>query len=93
MNSITNKVEVIENKLNQLLSDYTHLKDEKKSLLQTIKELKEKIELQKKEIDFLQKSNKMSTIKTHLSDEADESKKMISELIREIDKCVAHLND
>ena len=75
MNSITNKVEVIENKLNQLLSDYTHLKDEKKSLLQTIKELKEKIELQKKEIDFLQKSNKMSTIKTHLSDEADESKK------------------
>jgi len=93
MNFITNKVEVIENKLNQLLSDYTHLKDEKKSLLQTIKELKEKIELQKKEIDFLQKSNKMSTIKTHLSDEADESKKMISELIREIDKCVAHLND
>ena len=92
MNFITNKVEVIENKLNQLLSDYTHLKDEKKSLLQTIKELKEKIELQKKEIDFLQKSNKMSTIKTHLSDEADESKKMISELIREIDKCVAHLN-
>ena len=93
MNFITIKVEVIENKLNQLLSDYTHLKDEKKSLLQTIKELKEKIELQKKEIDFLQKSNKMSTIKTHLSDEADESKKMISELIREIDKCVAHLND
>lgn len=93
MNSITNKVEVIENKLNQLLSNYTHLKDEKKHLVQTIEELKEKIKLQKKEIDFLQKSNKMSTIKTHLSDKADESKKMISELIREIDKCVAHLND
>ena len=93
MNSITNKVEVIKDKLNQLLSNYTHLKDEKKYLVQTIEELKEKIKLQEKEIDFLQKSNKMSTIKTHLSNEAGESRKMISELIREIDKCVAHLND
>ncbi len=92
MQSITSKFEVIKSKLKQLISKYAELKKEKNSLSLIIKDLENKINLQKEEINFLQKKNKMRIVKSHLSKNTHESKKMINELIKEIDKCVAHLN-
>ena len=62
-------------------------------LKQEIKNLKDIIEIQKVIIDKTEEKNKVHTIATVLENRKDNKAKLrINELVREIDKCIAHLN-
>lgn len=90
INDITEKVE-------ELLSAYSILKEENSNLKIENKELKSKIDEQVEVINGLQGQKSIEQIgqKIALSDNFDKSeiKQQINEFIKEIDKCVAMLNN
>jgi len=79
----------------QIMALCDGLKEEKKSLLTTNKELKQKVTQHEKEIDNIKtKYNTLKIAKTVSGTDNDvhETKLRVNKIVREIDKCIALLN-
>ena len=94
--SLNNLISNIENKLNNLLSSYKKEKLINSNLNQENANLISEIEKRNQEIDVLKDKIKiMSISKSVDASKGDirETKLKINEYIREIDKCIAQLNN
>ena len=94
--SLNNLINSIENKLNNLLSAYQKEKEINLNLSQENASLVSEIKQKSKEIDDLKdKVNLMSISKSVDVSKGDirQTKLKINEYIREIDKCIAQLNN
>ena len=94
--SLNNLINSIENKLNNLLSAYQKEKEINLNLSQENASLVSEIKQKSKEIDDLKDKIKLMSISKSVDvSKADirQTKLKINEYIREIDKCIAQLNN
>jgi peptidoglycan hydrolase CwlO-like protein len=88
-------IERLHNKLESLLANYQHLKEELNVSSQMVDELSKKLEVQNNTIQQLNEKNKVLKLSSSMQgDQGDNkaAKQKINELVREIDKCIALLN-
>ena len=93
LNKIISNIEI---KLKNLLSSYNKLKEINKSLNTEKENLASKIEMKNKEIDSLNDKIKIMSISKYVDaskGDIRQTKLKINEYIREIDKCIAQLNN
>lgn len=79
-----------------LVDKYHVLNAEKERLEQVVAQLQSEMEVLKKENAKLSTDNHYLTMARHFvpnSEKAAEAKKMISSLVRDIDKCISQLNE
>lgn len=79
-----------------LVDKYHVLNAEKERLEQVVAQLQSEMEVLKKENGKLSTDNHYLTMARHFvpnSEKAAEAKKMISSLVRDIDKCISQLNE
>ena len=79
-----------------LVDNYHVLNAEKERLEQVVAQLQSEMEVLKKENEKLSTDNHYLTMARHFvpnSEKAAEAKKMISSLVRDIDKCISQLNE
>jgi predicted nucleic acid-binding Zn-ribbon protein len=81
-------------KISQLKGLYEKEKENTSNLIETITGLNERIESLEAEIDTLKEANRRLKLATAFQSASDASgaKKIIDELVREIDRCVSLLN-
>ena len=94
--SLNNLISNIENKLNNLLSSYNKEKLINSNLNQENANLISEIEKRNQEIDVLKDKIKIMSISKSVDvskGDIRETKLKINEYIREIDKCIAQLNN
>ena len=94
--SLNNLISSIESKLNNLISSYQKVKSNNLSLKQENKNLLSEIDKKNNEINILKDRIKiMSISKSVDASKGDirQTKLKINEYIREIDKCIAQLNN
>ena len=94
--SLNNLINSIENKLNNLLSAYQKEKEINLNLSQENASLVSEIRQKSKEIDDLKDKIKLMSISKSVDvskGDIKETKLKINEYIREIDKCIAQLNN
>ena len=94
--SLNNLINSIENKLNNLLSAYKKEKEINLNLSQENASLVFEIKQKSKEIDDLKDKIKLMSISKSVDvskGDIKETKLKINEYIREIDKCIAQLNN
>ena len=94
--SLNNLINNIENKLNNLLSAYQKEKEINLNLSQENASLVSEIKQKSKEIDDLKDKIKLMSISKSVDvskGDIKETKLKINEYIREIDKCIAQLNN
>jgi hypothetical protein len=94
--SLNNLISSIESKLNNLISSYQIVKSNNLSLKQENKNLLSEIDKKNNEINILKDRIKiMSISKSVDASKGDirQTKLKINEYIREIDKCIAQLNN
>lgn len=96
MDDILPVVDGLETKVRKLSDAYIEGKTEIKKLKGELNELKETVENQKKTISDLEEKYKVVKLAKSISGENGESRELkykINELVREIDKCMALLNN
>lgn len=79
-----------------LVDKYHVLNAEKERLEQVVAQLQSEVDFLKKENEKLSTDNHYLTMARHFvpnSEKAAEAKKMISSLVRDIDKCISQLNE
>ena len=79
-----------------LVDKYHVLNAEKERLEQVVAQLQSEMEVLKKENEKLSTDHHYLTMARHFvpnSEKAAEAKKMISSLVRDIDKCISQLNE
>lgn len=79
-----------------LVDKYHVLNAEKERLEQVVAQLQSEMEVLKKENEKLSTDNHYLTMARYFvpnSEKAAEAKKMISSLVRDIDKCISQLNE
>jgi len=94
--SLNNLINNIENKLNNLLSAYQKEKEINLNLSQENESLVSEIRQKSKEIDDLKDKIKLMSISKSVDvskGDIRQTKLKINEYIREIDKCIAQLNN
>ena len=93
MTNFSVTLEAIEGKLKQLIGRKNELEAELTKTKGRLKELEEELASKSKELDELIEKNKILRI-AGKSDENDnrEIKLKINEIVREVDKCIAQLN-
>ena len=94
--SLNNLINSIENKLNNLLSAYQIEKEINLNLSQENASLVSEIKQKSKEIDDLKDKIKLMSISKSVDvskGDIRQTKLKINEYIREIDKCIAQLNN
>tara|TARA_B100000212_G_scaffold171819_1_gene129155 strand:- start:2525 stop:2812 length:288 start_codon:yes stop_codon:yes gene_type:complete len=94
--SLNNLINSIENKLNNLLSAYQKEKEINLNLIQENASLVSEIKQKSKEIDDLKDKIKLMSISKSVDvskGDIRQTKLKINEYIREIDKCIAQLNN
>ena len=97
LNDIFRKVEILVGRYNELKQEYGFLEEVNKELSEQNKQLKEQVKGEKSKQDTLEqdlKQEKLSKMMVPQSDEEKtEMKRKVNEFIKEIDRCVAMLND
>ncbi len=96
MDDILPVVDGLETKVKKLSNAYIEGRTEINKLKRELNELKETIENQKKTISDLEEKYKVVKLAKSISSENGESRELkykINELVREIDKCMALLNN
>ena len=94
--SLNNLINSVENKLNNLLSAYQKEKEINLNLSQENASLVSEIKQKSKEIDDLKDKIKLMSISKSVDvskGDIRQTKLKINEYIREIDKCIAQLNN
>ena len=96
MNSITNVVNLVEDKLKTLLDNYNFLKEENELLHSKVAVLENQIAEEKQLFNELEKNHQVLKIaKTIEGSKEDrrETKLKINALIREVDLCISQLSE
>lgn len=96
MDNITPVVDGLETKVKKLSDAYVNGRAEIKKLKNDLNDMRETIENQKKTISDLEERYKVVKLAKSISGENGESRELkykINELVREIDKCMALLNN
>ena len=96
MSNLASKISAITVKVENLISLHKQLSDENTKLITSNKELTKTIEEQKNVLKNLNEKNKIVTLAKSISKtdiNSNELKSKINEYIREIDKCIALLNN
>ncbi|HQH18119.1 MAG TPA: hypothetical protein PKZ43_01090 [Bacteroidales bacterium] len=95
MNKISLLTKDIENKIKKIVDLQSQLKKENNHLIQEVHDLKKIVENQNVIIENLEKKLKILKIVKTLEKGKDnqQAKLKINELVREIDKCIALLNN
>ncbi|MBG0860901.1 MAG: hypothetical protein IQL11_15485 [Bacteroidales bacterium] len=89
------ELKILNRKLDELLSKYNHLKTECKDLRNGNEALKSRLEdreTKTRELEIKYERTKLSGALLGEGENATEAKKKITELVREIDRCIALLN-
>ena len=90
------RLNTFEGKLKHLIFLYEELKDENASLRQLVSEKEveiERIENSRKELEAQYTSLKMARIISVQDNEIRDTKQRLARLVREVDKCIALLNE
>ncbi len=90
------RLNTFEGKLNHLIFLYKELKDENASLRQLVSEKDaeiERIENSRKELEAQYTSLKMARIISVQDNEIRDTKQRLARLVREVEKCIALLNE
>jgi uncharacterized protein (DUF342 family) len=93
--SITLKLDALENKVKKLLEAYFYLQEELKECKNENEVLRNQIEMKNEELKNFQNKFKISKIATLVAEDkklASEYKLKINEYIREVEKGLAYLN-
>ena len=97
MNNVTTRIDGIYNKVQGLIQLQDQLVEENRRLKDQSEKLIANLDEGKKKIKELEEKNKLVRIAKSLTGETDgnthELKLKINEMIREIDKCIAQLNN
>lgn len=101
MDTYVNKLESIQQKTQRLIASYGSSRQQCTNLQQENDELKAALESQKQLVEELQEKNRLLQISGQLASNSNngdmgenkELKKQINTFIKEIDKCVALLNN
>lgn len=94
--SLQQRIDSIKGKALLLMERYAELLDEKKAAEAQIAELRARVELQQREIDRMKveiESLKVVTTLTPKREDVEQSRAFLSQLVRDIDKCIAELTD
>ena len=96
MSNIVEAIHSLEEKLNNLLTNYEFLKEENEILLQNVQKLQHQVMLGQQEVEA-QKNNfevlKIAKTIDGSNESTRETKLKINALIREIDKCIIQLSE
>ncbi len=95
MQSLHEQLKHVNEKLQQLLKQQQSLRKENNTLRATIKELKNSIESKNQTLEELGQQKMVKQLNNGNLNEADkkELEKKLNQYIREIDRCIAMLND
>jgi chromosome segregation ATPase len=96
MQELNQVVDQIENKVIELVGQLQELKSENGELKQTNEELRILLETEKKRNLDLEEQNKVAKIAKSVTLSDDDRKvqrKRLNEMVREIDKCIALINN
>ena len=88
-------IERLHNKLESLVANYHHLKEELNASNQKVDVLSKQLDEQNQTIKQLNEKNKVLKLSSSIQGEQGDNKaakQKINELVREIDKCIALLN-
>ena len=86
---IINKSNILVEKYHELENAYSELESEKKQLVEQIEQIKRDNERMSQEIEYL----KMARVVAPNLDDVENARTTISTLVRDIDKCIAQLNE
>jgi len=92
---LSNRLEVLEVKVNKLLDVHREVKKQLQAALQENEKLKTTIKEKDKQLDDFQYNLKISTIVEHLGINGEDSlelKSKIDDYIKDIDNCISYLN-
>lgn len=90
LNDISRKIGILVTRYNELKEDYKVLENENKALKEQFKSEKAKGETLKQELNLVKVKK---AVVPSSNEERTELKRKINEFIKEIDRCVAMLND
>lgn len=96
MHNLSTKINGIQAKIQKLLSLHQQLKSQNAELLAVNKAMNQLVEEKKKLLEALEEKNKIVRLAKSIEKtptETTELKSKINELIREVDKCIAFLNN
>ena len=96
MSSITQVVNLVEDKLNKLLENYIFLKEENELLYTKISSLETQIAKEKQSFNEIEKQYQLLKIAKTIEgskEDSRETKLKINALIREIDACIVQLSE
>ncbi len=97
LNDISRKVGILVARYNELKHEHTVLENKSKSLEEQNKSLKEQLQGNKIKTESLANELKLTKLSKAIVPKSDEErtelKRKINEFIKEIDRCVAMLND
>jgi small-conductance mechanosensitive channel len=96
MEGLDKYISGLTDRVGQLVESQTSLKDENGRLKEQNVELERTISDQKNVLDQLKESNKVVKIAKAVTEDDDdrkEQRKRLNELVREVDKCIALLNN
>ena len=88
-------IDRLHNKLESLVANYNHLKEELNASNQKVDVLSKQLDEQNQTIKQLNEKNKVLKLSSSIQGEQGDdkaAKQKINELVREIDKCIALLN-
>lgn len=88
-------IDRLHNKLESLVANYHHLKEELNASNQKVDVLSKQLDEQNQTIKQLNEKNKVLKLSSSIQGEQGDNKaakQKINELVREIDKCIALLN-
>lgn len=94
--SLQQRIDSIKGKALLLMERYAELLDEKKAAETQIAELQARVQLQQREIDRMKveiENLKVVTTLTPKREDVEQSRAFLSQLVRDIDKCIAELTD
>jgi predicted RNase H-like nuclease (RuvC/YqgF family) len=86
----------LEKKVKELVKRHTELKRKNSALETELSELRKTVDSQKEAIKNLEEKNKIIKLAKSLADSNPDTaamKQKINELVREIDKCIAQMNN
>ncbi len=92
---LQDQVERIAAKCGVLLEKYTLLRDSKAAVERELAEALEQVARLRVEVEQLQRENRMLRLASAIapdSESATEARRLLSKMVRDIDKCIAQLN-
>lgn len=94
--TLQQRIDSIKSKALLLTERYTELLEEKQAADAQIAELRARLQLQQREIDRMKveiESLKVVTTLTPKREDVEQSRAFLSQLVRDIDKCIAELTE